>query len=166
MISKEEALRLVKKTSKYSHSLLVSGIIRELAKKLGEDEKKWEIVGLLHDLDYDQVKDCMSKHGIVASTILEGKLPEDYQYAIKSHDYRTDFEPKSKLDKGLIIADSLAIIIEKVKESGELSLGNVIEEIERISDEKPWIKDNILKCEEIGLSLNQLLKLCARIMEF
>jgi hypothetical protein len=49
MISREEALRLIKKTSKYSHALVVSGIIRELAKKLGEDEKKWEIVGLLHD---------------------------------------------------------------------------------------------------------------------
>ena len=74
MISKEESLRLIKKTSKYSHALIVSAIMRKLAERLGEDEKKWEIVDLLHDLDYDLVEDDMSRHGIIASEILKGKL--------------------------------------------------------------------------------------------
>jgi putative nucleotidyltransferase with HDIG domain len=134
MISKEEALRLVKKSSKYSHALIVSAMMRKLAKKLGEDEEKWEIVGLLHDLDYDRVKDDMTEHGIVTSETLRGKLSEDCLYAIKSHDYRTGYKPKSKLDEALIIADTLAGIIEKMEKSGELSAERIKEEIERVSD--------------------------------
>ncbi len=50
MISKAEAVKLIKGSSKYSHSLATCAIMGNLAKRLGEDEKKWELVGLLHDL--------------------------------------------------------------------------------------------------------------------
>ena len=63
MISKEEALHLVEVTSKRQHALITSVIMRKLAKRLGEDEEGWEIVGLLHDLDCDLVKEDMTKHG-------------------------------------------------------------------------------------------------------
>lgn len=75
MISKEEALHLVERTSKRQHALLTSTIMRKLAQRLGEDEKGWEIVGLLHDLDYDLVRGDMAKHGVVAVKILADKLP-------------------------------------------------------------------------------------------
>lgn len=109
--------------------------------------------------DYDQVKDDMSKHGIVTSEILEGKLSEDCLYAIKSHDYRTGFKPKSKLDKALIVADTLAVIIEKVKRNGELSVERIEEEIERVSKNQPWFKDNFRKIEELGLKVSEILQL-------
>jgi len=165
MISKEEALRLIENTSKYSHALVVSAIMRKLAEKLGENKDKWEIVGLLHDLDYDQTRNDMSKHGIIASQILKGKLPEDCLYAIKSHDYRTGFKPKSKLDKALIIADSLAILLEKIERSEELSIKKLNEEILNISKDKPWIKDNLRKTEEIGLEINEVLELAAEMFK-
>jgi predicted hydrolase (HD superfamily) len=101
----------------------------------------------------------MSKHGIVTSEILEGKLSEDCLYAIKSHDYRTGFKPKSKLDKALIVADTLAVIIEKVKRNGELSVERIEEEIERVSKNQPWFKDNFRKIEELGLKVSEILQL-------
>jgi len=159
MISKEEALRLIKESSKYSHALIVSSVMRRLARGLGEDEEKWEIVGLLHDLDYDRVKDNMTKHGIVTSETLRGRLSEDCLYAIKSHDYRTGYKPKSKLDKALIIADTLASIIEKVEKSRELSVEKIKEEIERVSDKQPWYKDNLGKIRELGLKIDEVLQL-------
>jgi len=58
--------------------------MRKLAERLGDDEEKWVIGGLLHDLDYDTVKDDMTKHGIVAGEILGERLPLDCSYAIKS----------------------------------------------------------------------------------
>ena len=157
MISKEEALRLIENTSKYSHALVVSAIMRKLAEKLGENKDKWEIVGLLHDLDYDQTRNDMSKHGIIASQILKGKLPKDCLYVIKSHDYRTGFKPKSKLDKALIIADTLAIIIER--KSRKLNVKILKEEIERFSEENPWCKENLRKIEELGLKITEVLRL-------
>jgi len=159
MISKEEALRLIEKASKYSHSLDVSAILGKLAERLGENKTKWEIVGLLHDLDYDQVRDNMKRHGVVASEVLRDKLPGDCLYAIKSHDHRTGFKPKGKLDTALIIADSLAVIIERIKNRETLSVENLRREIEGISDKAPWHRENLLKCEEISLSLPELLKL-------
>ena len=66
MISEEEAIQLIKNTSKYAHALLVSAIMAEMAEELKEDTRLWKIVGLLHDIDYDEVKGDMQKHGIVA----------------------------------------------------------------------------------------------------
>lgn len=160
MISKDEALKLIEKTSRCFHSLNVSDIMRKLAFKLGEDETKWELVGLLHDLDYDQVKNNWRKHGIVANEMLKGKLPDDCLYAIKSHDHRAGFKPKNNLDKALIIADSLAIVIEKMKDV-TINFKILKAEIEKISVKEPWLKENILKCEEIGISGSELLKIVA-----
>ena len=158
MISKEEVLKLIKETSKYSHSLIVSYIMCKFAIKLEGDSETWEIVGLLHDLDIDQVEDNMSKHGIKANEFLKGKLSEDCLYAIKNYDYRTGFKPKSTLDKALIIADSLASIIEGIKEM-PLSIERIEAEIERVSVQEPWLRDNLIMCKEIGISKSELLRL-------
>jgi predicted hydrolase (HD superfamily) len=159
VISKNEALRLVKGTSKYKHALLASAIMRKLAQRLGEDEESQELVGLLHDLDYDLVQEDMAKHGVVASETLTNKLPADSLYAIKSHDYRTGFEPKSKLDIALIIVDTIASIVEKVTAGGELSVIRLEEELERISAEKPWYKASLQRAEELGLEVDEALQL-------
>ena len=86
--------------------------MKGLAERLGENRAKWELVGLLHDLDYDFVKGDMSKHGIIAARTLEGRLSEEGLYAIKSHDQRAGFTPRSLLDRSLIAADAIAIFIE------------------------------------------------------
>ena len=39
----------------------------EVARELKEDTHLWKIVGLLHDLDYDEVKGDMQRHGVVAA---------------------------------------------------------------------------------------------------
>ncbi|MCD6240763.1 HDIG domain-containing protein [Candidatus Bathyarchaeota archaeon] len=165
MISKQEALKMIRNTSKYSHSLMVSAIMRRLAERLGENAEEWEIVGLLHDLDYDQTRNDMSKHGIVASEILKGKLPETCLYAIKCHDYRTGFKPKSKLDNALIVADTLAVIIEYIKRSGKEKLKpeEVKEKILKISENKPWLKDNLQRIKRLGLAEAEAVRL---LMEF
>lgn len=159
MISKEEALHLVEKTSKRQHALLTSAMMRKFAQRLGEDEGRWELVGLLHDLDYDLVKEDMTKHGVVAEEMLANKLPSESLYAIKSHDYRTGFKPQSRLDIALIIADTLARIVERVDMSGELSVQRMEDEIGRISAEKPWYKANLQRAGELGLKVSEVLQL-------
>jgi predicted hydrolase (HD superfamily) len=81
MISKEDALKLVLNTSKYAHVLIASAIMCKLAARLGENSREWELVGLLHDLDFDEVGGDMSKHGLVAAERLVGKLSEKCLYA-------------------------------------------------------------------------------------
>ena len=60
-ITREQALELVKKYNKdqsnINHYLETEAIMRALAKRLGEDVEYWGMLGLLHDLDWELVKD-------------------------------------------------------------------------------------------------------------
>ncbi len=60
MVTRAQALDLVKanvsKKNVISHMIAVEAIMRQLAKQLGEDEEKWGLVGLLHDIDYEKTE--------------------------------------------------------------------------------------------------------------
>ncbi len=78
------------------------------ARKWGEDEEKWGIVGLLHDFDYEKWPDAPNHPLEGAKILAEQGYPEDVIYAIKSHaDYLTDCPRISKLDKTLYACDEL-----------------------------------------------------------
>lgn len=162
MISKEEALQLIKGTSKYAHTIAVSKILCKLAFRLGEDETKWELVGLLHDLDYDLVREDMSQHGLLASKQLKGKLPQECLDAIKRHDYRTGFTPQSIVDKALSLADLLVWISEKA-DSNISTIKDLDLAIERLSSKEPWLTEDSLRYEELGISKTELLKMVKEI---
>jgi len=160
MMSRKKALKLVNNCSKYSHLLLASKLMKRLAEKLGEDSLEWELVGLLHDLDFDEVRNDMSKHGVLAAERLKDKLPEHCVYAIKAHDYRAGFKPKSRLDKALIAVDSLSVLMEEAQEEfQEPDKQDFKDKLERLSFEEPWHKSNIQKCKEFGLSIDEFFEL-------
>jgi predicted hydrolase (HD superfamily) len=160
MISRDEAIKLVISTSKYAHALIVSAIMGKLAVSLCENSSEWELVGLLHDLDFDDAGGDMSKHGVVAAERLAGKLPEKCLYAIKAHDYRTRFKPTSRLDNALVAVDSLSILIEKAKKRRQKLNVETLETIlANISSEEPWHRTNVAKCREMCLSTSEFLEL-------
>lgn len=161
MISENEALALVKKTSKYSHALMVSAMMQAVAETLHENDQQWKLVGLLHDLDYDEVAGDFSRHGIVAAKKLEGRLPTECLHAIKAHDHRTGFKPQSRLDKALIVADSLAVLIDLAMEKkNELIVSSFMEQINETSETRPWFKQNIMNCRDLGLTLDEFVAVC------
>lgn len=143
-ITKEEAVKLIEGSSKYTHSILVSKIMKSLAEKFGEDEFEWELVGLLHDLDYDQVQGDMSQHGIETADILKGRLSERSLHAIRSHDFRTGVKPETLLDESLIFADSLAVFIEDQHINASTEALRIEEALQVEAVRKPWITKNIL----------------------
>jgi putative nucleotidyltransferase with HDIG domain len=91
------------------HMLAVASAMRAYARQFGEDEAKWEIVGLLHDFDYERWPNPPD-HPLQGAAILrERGYPEDVIYAIKSHaDYLTDCPRVSLMDKVLYACDELA----------------------------------------------------------
>jgi putative nucleotidyltransferase with HDIG domain len=91
------------------HMLSVEAAMRAYAKKFGEDEGKWGVVGLLHDFDYERWPDP-PEHPLKGAAILAEKgYPADVIYAIKSHaDYLTDCPRVNRLDKALYACDELA----------------------------------------------------------
>ncbi len=113
--TREEALKLLhqynESDSLRKHAYSVEGVMRYIAKKRGEDEEKWGIIGLVHDLDYEKYPD---QHCTKTREILEKEgWPEEYIRAIVSHGWGicSDVEPKTVLEKTLYAIDELTGLV-------------------------------------------------------
>jgi putative nucleotidyltransferase with HDIG domain len=91
------------------HMLAVEAAMRAYARRFGEDEEKWGIVGLLHDFDYERWPNPPDHPLQGAAILAERGYPDDVIYAIKSHtDYLDDCPRISLMDKTLYACDELA----------------------------------------------------------
>jgi predicted hydrolase (HD superfamily) len=113
--TREEALKLLhqynESDSLRKHAYSVEGVMRYIAIKHGEDEEKWGIIGLVHDLDYEQYPD---QHCTKTREILEKEdWPEEYIRAIVSHGWGicSDIEPETVLEKTLYAIDELTGLV-------------------------------------------------------
>ena len=114
----EEALSLFKEFNKseslLKHAYTVEGVMRYMARKMGEDEEKWGVIGLVHDLDYERFPE---QHCEKSPEILEERgWPEEYIRAVVSHGWGicSDIEPQSNLEKTLYAVDELTGLITAV----------------------------------------------------
>ncbi|HPH74541.1 MAG TPA: HDIG domain-containing protein, partial [Bacteroidales bacterium] len=113
--TREEALELFRRYNKsdslYKHALSVEAVMRYMARKHGEDEEKWGIIGLVHDLDYEMYPD---QHCTMTEKILkEEGWPEEYVRAVVSHGYGicSEVEPLTLLEKTLFAIDELTGLV-------------------------------------------------------
>jgi predicted hydrolase (HD superfamily) len=113
--TREEALKILHEynqgDSLRKHAYAVEGVMRYIARKRGEDEEKWGIIGLIHDLDYERYPD---QHCTKTREILEAhNWPEEYVRATVSHGWGicSDVEPKSTLEKTLYAIDELTGLV-------------------------------------------------------
>ena len=114
----DEALSLLKEFNKseslLKHAYSVEGVMRYMARKMGEDEEKWGIIGLMHDLDYERFPE---QHCKKSREILEERgWPEEYIRAIVSHGWGicTNVEPQTEMEKALYAIDELTGLITAV----------------------------------------------------
>jgi predicted hydrolase (HD superfamily) len=116
-ISREEAFELLKEYNKDSfhirHALTVEGVMKYFAEKLGYGEEKefWGIVGLLHDLDFEQYPEehCKKSQEIMK----EREIDEKIIHATASHGYNltVDIKPEHEMEKILYATDELTGLI-------------------------------------------------------
>ena len=94
------------------HMLAVEAAMRAYARKYGEDEEQWAVIGLLHDFDYERWPNAPD-HPLKGAAILRKRgYPEEVIYAIKSHaDYLPDCPRVHLVDKVLYACDELAGLI-------------------------------------------------------
>ncbi len=89
------------------HALAVEQIMRAYARKWGEDEELYGIVGLLHDFDYERYP-TMEEHPYRGCEILrERGYPEDIITAIMGHASYTGVPRETRLAKTLFACDEL-----------------------------------------------------------
>lgn len=113
--NRNEALELFlqynKSESLRKHGFAVEAVMRYCAKKRGADVEQWGMVGLLHDIDYEQFPE---QHCVKAEHILrENNWPEDIIRAVISHGYGicTEIEPLSEMEKVLYAIDELTGLV-------------------------------------------------------
>lgn len=113
--NRDESLALLNEYNKeehlIKHALSVEGVMKYFARLYNEDEEKWGIVGLLHDLDYGMYpEEHCSK---VIEIMEEKKLDKDLIRAVVSHGYGIvcDVKPESNMEKVLYTVDELTGLI-------------------------------------------------------
>ena len=113
--SREAAMAILRSHVKAEHlirhAIIVEAVMRYFAAMYGEDIEKWGIIGLLHDIDFEEfpeqhchkVRELLEPHG----------FPEEYMRAIESHGYGlvNDVEPVERMEKVLFATDELTGLI-------------------------------------------------------
>ena len=113
--TREEALVLLKQYNKneslIKHAMAVEGVMRYIARKRGEDEEKWGVIGLIHDLDYEQFPDQHCKK--TEEILKENYWPEEYIHAVVSPGWGicSDVKPESDMEKVLYAIDELTGLV-------------------------------------------------------
>ena len=117
MISREEALELLKKYNKepfhVHHGLTVEAVMRYMAEKLGYGDEAdfWAMAGLLHDIDFEMWPE---EHCIKAPELLrEAGVEEALIHAVVSHGYEEccDVAPEHEMEKVLFATDELTGLV-------------------------------------------------------
>lgn len=103
--------RHVKNENLRRHALAVEAVMRHGARKRGEDEDLWGVIGLVHDLDYEEHPGEHCEHTPVM--LREAGWPEPWVRAVLAHGWGlcTDVEPETELEKYLFAIDELTGLV-------------------------------------------------------
>lgn len=175
-MNREEALRLIKEKIKnqnlIKHSLAVEACMKALAKNFGENEEKWVLAGLLHDIDYEETKDDSNLHSIKGAEFLEKLgIEKEIVEAVKTHNEAHGILPETQMAKALYCVDPLtglivaATLVLPNKKIADLTIENILNRFKEKSFAKGANREIILKCSEINLSLEKFVEICLEAMQ-
>jgi putative nucleotidyltransferase with HDIG domain len=144
------------------HGLAVEAAMRAYARKYGEDEEKWAIVGLLHDFDYE-IHPTVDQHPQEGAKILRQRgYPEDIIYAVLCHADHLDLERKSLMDKAIYAVDELTGLITAValvkpnKSLAEVDAPSVRKKMKDKAFARSVNRDDIVKgAAALGIDLDE-----------
>ena len=174
-MTREEAWELLneytKKEGLIKHALAVEAIMRAYARKFGEDEEVWGVVGLIHDFDYEKYPTA-EDHPYRGSEILEEKgFPEEYRRAILAHAEYTGVPRETLLAKTLFAVDELAGFITAValvrpsKKVADVKVKSVRKKFKDKAFAASVSREDIRKgIEELGIDETEHIQLCIDAM--
>lgn len=175
-MDRENALTELKKHVKnknlLKHMYACEAVMQGLARHFGEDEEKWGLAGLLHDIDYEATKDSPEQHSIIGAEMLEGLgLPEDIIYAVKVHNEVHGLPRNSLMDKALYATDTVTglivagALIRPDKQIEPIDVDFLIKRFNEKSFARGASREQIAACSELGLSLEEFLGLSLDAMK-
>ncbi len=179
MISRSEALELLRQYLKddkmVKHCIAVEAIMRALARRLGEDEELWGLIGLLHDIDYDITNRDLKVHGLKALEILKGRLPDVAVEAIAAHNENNGFRPSipeaERIAVALRAADHMAGLIVATalvmpnKKIAEIKIDTLKRKFRSKDFARGVNRDRIRGIERLGISLDEFFQIALEAMK-
>src|SRR4030042_3421083 len=175
-IQREEAAKLMEQylqgESLRKHCYATEAVMRAMAEKMGYDPEFWGIVGLLHELDYEETKDQPSRHGLKTAEILKEKgVTSEVIEGIKAHNAEAlGIERKTDLDfaltcseciTGMVVATTLVYPDKKIS---SVKPSSIIKRMKQKEFDRSVNRDLIRKCEDLHLSLEEFAELSLKAM--
>ena len=149
------------------HMLAVEAAMRAYARRFGEDEEKWGITGLLHDMDYEK-HPTPDEHPMVGVRELESRgYPEDVIHAIKGHADYLDVPRDTLMSKTLYAVDELsgfivACALMRPEGLENMKAKSVRKKMKQKSFAAAVNRDDIVRgAEELGVDLNEHIEFVA-----
>jgi putative nucleotidyltransferase with HDIG domain len=161
------------------HMIESEAIMQALAKRFGEDEESWGIIGLLHDIDWDLTKNNSSEHCIKSQEILRNAGASEYLIeTIISHGYGMDGIPALKEKQrtttiqhclvaaetltGLIVASAL---MQPDKKLSSVQLPSLKKKFKNKGFAARCNRELIMECEKAGIPLDEFLELGLKALQ-
>jgi putative nucleotidyltransferase with HDIG domain len=161
-----------KSESLLKHALAVEALMRAYARKFGEDEEIWGIVGLLHDFDYEQYP-SLDDHVIKGAEILAAKgYSEDIIYAIKTHAPYLGLPRNTPMTKALFAVDELsglliaAALVQPSKSIQDVKVASVKKKMKDKAFARAVNREHIQTgVTELGITLDEHLSFCLMALQ-
>jgi len=175
-MDREEAVKLlleyIKSPNMLNHCYASEAVMKGLARRLGRDEEKWGLAGLLHDLDVEKVNADMYTHGKETARILnELKVDPEIVDAIRMHNETSAGEKRSKEFQyalaagetitGMIVATTLVYPDKRVASVKPKSVTKRMKEKKFAASVR---RENIMECEKIGIPLTEFVEISLKAM--
>ena len=167
-MDREEALQLMKSKIKdknlRKHVLAVAAVMRGLAERFNEDPDTWELVGILHDLDYEDTKDDPDRHALVsAQWLVEAGVDEKIVDAVKAH---ADKAPReSQMEKAVYCADPVTgfivacALIHPDKSLDPIDVPFALKRMKEKRFAAGADRGRMSACEDLGISLEEFMQI-------
>ena len=149
------------------HMLAVEAAMRAYARRFGEDEERWGVTGLLHDMDYER-HPTPAEHPMVGVAELQRRgYPEDVLHAIKGHADYLDVPRDTLMSKTLYAVDELsgfivAVALMRPEGLEGLKAKSVRKKMKQKSFAAAVNREDIVRgAEELGVDLNEHIEFVA-----
>jgi putative nucleotidyltransferase with HDIG domain len=171
-MDRDKALELlknhVKNENMIKHCLASEAVMKALARELGEDEARWSLAGLLHDIDVEITNADLAVHTKEAASLLkENGLDDDLIEAIRLHNEEANPGEKrstrlqhalaaGETVTGLIIATALVYPDKKL---ASVQAKSVVKRMKEKAFARSVNRDIIMECEKIGIELPRFVEI-------
>lgn len=154
------------------HCFAVEAIMQELARHYGEDIELWGLAGLTHDVDYEEVKEDLSRHSLLgAQWLSELGFPEEVVKAVRVHNEAHGELAQTRMEHALIFADAIsgliisAALVVPTKKLADLKTESVLKRFKQKDFAKGVHREEILRCEQHGLPLEDFAELSVKALQ-